>query len=376
MCARLAQQPLAAALTTAWNEPDQYEWITAFLRERGMLIWARRMNASVAASAALIPVTVLICERAPLGFLIVQVIGLVLASIMAVLWLRRWPTRLQSQTAVLFGLVCIAVWSQAQHNHEQAIPICMAAAITGGYIAFYHGTRLMIVNFVVALGLNAVTVYRLADATEVMSAARAFWLIWLFNMTVPLSAWGAIRSIRAYVTRSNEDPLTGLLNRRAFTPAVLARLTLGTPDPDSHLIIAMIDLDNFKNVNDTYGHATGDNLLIAVADLLRHNNQLDTPLCRAGGEEFLIAQTASNPEHSASWATHTCEQIATLTPPVTASIGTISVALAHTPLDATTEFIEQLIRRADDAMYTAKRNGGNHAHHTTHEPAGVKRDRI
>lgn len=332
------------------------------------------MMSAVAASAAVIPVTVLVCERRPWAFLAAQLAGLALATTMAVFWWTRWPSRRQSQAAVLTGLTCIAVWSQAQRNIEESVPICMAAAITGGYIAFYHGARLMIVNLVVALGLNVATVVRLAGATEIMTAARAFWLIWFFNLAVPLAAWGAVRAIRAYVSRSNEDPLTGLLNRRAFTPAVLADLTLGAVDADDHLTLVMVDLDNFKGINDNYGHVTGDKTLVAVADLLRRSSAAGVPICRAGGEEFLVA-LIGEPRRSAAWAEDLCRQTATLTPPITASIGTVGIALSRAPQPATVDFVERLIQQADQAMYTAKRRGGNHARHASADTISERQPR-
>ncbi|PRC62787.1 GGDEF domain-containing protein, partial [Mycobacterium sp. ITM-2017-0098] len=68
---------------------------------------------------------------------------------------------------------------------------------------------------------------------------------------------------------------------RGFADAVRRRLT-GTPDADSHLGLLMVDLDDFKLVNDTHGHAAGDRALQAVADLLRRCSPRDAAICRAG----------------------------------------------------------------------------------------------
>ena len=355
-----------AGLAAAWAEPDQFEWVTSFLNERGLLTWARRALAMVAASAAMIPAVGLVSERGSLMFLVVQLAGRTLAATMAVCWLIRWPTRRLSLAVAVLGLIGIAIWSQAQRNVEQSVPICMAAAITGGYTAFFHGFRIMIINFTITFMLNAVTAYRLAAVTQALSAARAFWFIWLFNLVVPLSAWAASRAVRTYATRANQDSMTGLLNRRAFTTAVLADLALRASEAADALTIVMVDLDNFKKLNDTHGHIVGDKTLVTVADLLRSHAGERATVCRAGGEEFLIALTGSS-SCIRLWAAQVCEQIAALSPPVTASVGTVSVERADAPLPATAEFVEQLINEADYAMYGAKHGGGNRARHKMHE---------
>jgi diguanylate cyclase (GGDEF)-like protein len=85
----------------------------------------------------------------------------------------------------------------------------------------------------------------------------------------------------AFERLSRVDPLTGLLNRRAFTEAVGG---LVTP-----YVIGVIDIDRFKLVNDTYGHAAGDRVLVEVAEELRVSFGGDAVLARLGGEEFGIA---------------------------------------------------------------------------------------
>ncbi len=88
----------------------------------------------------------------------------------------------------------------------------------------------------------------------------------------------------------------------------------------------MVDLDNFKQFNDTLGHSAGDRALRDVADLLRQRTPSDAVICRAGGKEFLIALTSEMPDVS-PLARALCTALAELSPEITASIGTASAEL-------------------------------------------------
>jgi diguanylate cyclase (GGDEF)-like protein len=279
---------------------------------------------------------------------------------MTVFWLTRWPTRRQSEVSVSLGTVLIAVWSLSQPTATGAVLACMATAVTGGYIAFFHNPRLLVFNFLVASLIAVVGSLRLARASDAGTAAVAFWLIWFLNLSVPLSIRGMSRAMGLYAMRAEADPLTGLLNRRAFIDAINRELR--TPLPEvQHLTLLMVDLDDFKRVNDTHGHPAGDRALLAVADLLRRHSPPTAAICRAGGEEFLIAMITTRQFDVEPMAARLCAAIAELPHDVTASIGTTRATL--TAADGPESVIEQLITAADRAMYSAKRNGGNRAQH-------------
>jgi len=161
------------------------------------------------------------------------------------------------------------------------------------------------------------------------------------------------RALEADVLR---DPLTGLGNRRqleAAWPALLAEAGSG----EEMLSVAALDLDHFKRVNDSHGHAVGDQVLVALADLLRVHVRASDLAVRMGGEEFLLVLTAIGPER----ATEVCERLrqrvaehgwASLAPGLTV---TVSIGLASAPpLEAAA-----LMRRADEALYRAKTEGRN-----------------
>ncbi len=147
------------------------------------------------------------------------------------------------------------------------------------------------------------------------------------------------------------DPLTGVLNRRAFFERL--RTTLARPDCD-HLMICLIDLDGFKAVNDAAGHAAGDAVLVAVAQALGSAVRETDTVARLGGDEFavLAAGNGSAPD-SQDVAERLRAAVARTGADtgVTASVG----AVVPTPGEA----LEVVLHRADLAMYRAKSEGGN-----------------
>lgn len=342
------------------RQSDQFDRVTEFLGRRAMLSSARHVMAVVAGSSALVPVMFLIALRRPTpGPCLIGAFAAAFTIGMTAFWLTRWPTRRQSEVTVSAGTVLIAVWSLTQPTATGAVLTSMAAAVTGGYIAFFHSSRLLLFNFLAALIMAVSGSMRMAHDSDLGTAAAAFWLIWFLNLSVPLSIRGMSRAMGSYAMRSEADPLTRLLNRRAFTDAISRQLT---DSADSlNLTLLMVDLDDFKRVNYTHGHPAGDRTLLAVAELLRRHSPPTAEICRAGGEEFLIAMISTRQFDVEPIAARLCAAIADLPHDITASIGTTSAAL--NPENGLTSMIEQLIAAADRAMYSAKRNGGNRVQH-------------
>lgn len=152
---------------------------------------------------------------------------------------------------------------------------------------------------------------------------------------------------------ASHDPLTGLPNRRAFFRLAATLLTDAAGKP---LVAIVLDLDDFKQVNDRYGHAAGDQVLISVAQRLAAFAG-DNLVARLGGDEF--AGLLASPTTDRRWIEHAtrrlCEALAapiplgTRTVQVTASVG---LAPVHGPAQLT-----DALCRADAAMYQAKSLG-------------------
>lgn len=151
---------------------------------------------------------------------------------------------------------------------------------------------------------------------------------------------------------SERDPLTGMLNRRALQDRFAMLRAEG------FTTLAVIDLDHFKRVNDTHGHAVGDCVLKAVARVLTQD--ADTLAFRMGGEEFLLllrggdaAQRAENRRQALT--ARIAEDVAGLDALVTASMGLVEVPASAMP-DAG---LHELYQRADQLLYEAKQAGRN-----------------
>lgn len=148
------------------------------------------------------------------------------------------------------------------------------------------------------------------------------------------------------------DSLTGLINARGFAERLTQELERNRRYPRP-LALLYLDLDDFKVINDSHGHQTGDAVLRLVADAMRASVRQADVVGRLGGDEFAVLM----PETDAALAEAAARRLAASlrnvfrgTPTVTASIGVVSCGTA----DASTD---ELLRRADQAMYDAKRNG-------------------
>jgi diguanylate cyclase len=158
----------------------------------------------------------------------------------------------------------------------------------------------------------------------------------------------------AATERAERDPLTGLGNRHLLERC-FAELLPEAERQRRPFAVVLLDLDHFKRVNDRHGHAGGDIVLTAIGALLRESTRPGDVLARLGGEEFVLLLPGMAPASAADLCQRLRERIACQTWPglpeaerITASIG-----LAHAaPYDA-----RDLLRRADAALYEAKRSG-------------------
>ena len=155
------------------------------------------------------------------------------------------------------------------------------------------------------------------------------------------------------------DPLTGLANRLYFGEALEKAVTEGAILNELFAVI-FIDLDHFKNVNDTLGHDIGDELLISVAERLQSCVGENDVVSRQGGDEFtLIIRGVSDlkaVEQLAERILHSLRQVHSISGNEIISLPSIGIAVY--PLDATTSV--DLMKKADTAMYQVKANGKGH----------------
>ena len=159
---------------------------------------------------------------------------------------------------------------------------------------------------------------------------------------------------------AQRDPMTGCFNRRAFFETAGALFEQARRD-QAPLCCLMADIDHFKQFNDVYGHAVGDQVIQVVARSLSSGLRQPDVLCRYGGEEFCIVLPGATPEEALAVAERIRIDIednarggvrGTEVMPITASFGLATLALGAATL-------EELIDHADQALYASKKAGRN-----------------
>jgi diguanylate cyclase len=163
---------------------------------------------------------------------------------------------------------------------------------------------------------------------------------------------------RVLADLASRDELTGLFNRRHISE-VLEQQRMACQRSGEGFAVALVDLDHFKRVNDTHGHAAGDRVLRAFAEEAGAAMRGTDTIGRWGGEEFLIIFPGNTADEAAQGAARLCERVAAA---VVAAPGgealsfTVSIGLTeHLP----PESVEATVERADRAMYQAKSQGRN-----------------
>ncbi len=159
------------------------------------------------------------------------------------------------------------------------------------------------------------------------------------------------------VKKANTDPLTGLYNRGYLEEDLRKRIRRFDSKGEIFSVV-MLDVDNFKRVNDVYGHLAGDQVLVTIASILRGDLRIDDLAARYGGEEFVVVLSRLDLNGATKVANRLRERIES-TPiiwgediiRVTASFGVAQVKEGDTP--------KSLLDRADKALYLAKSDGKN-----------------
>ena len=206
---------------------------------------------------------------------------------------------------------------------------------------------------------------------DVLVIDRLLTTALVLNIALMLFGWRRYVDLRREVverteaeakaqTLANSDPLTGFHNRRSLHVDG-ERVVSEARMAGQAVVVLLLDLDNFKNVNDAHGHATGDALLGQVADSVRSALPADALIARLGGDEFVSAFALpldGVPEEAERIAQRLVRQLAR---PFVVDGHTVHIgaSVGLTLMDATTSRIDALVRRADLAMYAAKRAGRN-----------------
>jgi len=343
-----------------WRQSDHYDRLSSHLAARGMASLTRAVIASVAGGLAVVALATIWTPMGPRSTipLVCSLIAAVGAAGGALLWALRWPSRTGAVRFAMLATSSIALIALAQRHIVFGLLTCTAFAATASYIALFHTPRLLTGHFAVASTVGAVEAIRATVRYSVVAGLSAYMLLLLLTLVVPFGVQVVTHVLGSDAVRAERDELTGLLTRRSFRRRGKARLEQARSER-VHIVITVIDLDRFKQLNDSYGHGTGDDALVSVARALRDTNDDGAVICRSGGEEFVIADIWQ-PDEVGRRAQHLCDVIAALPFGITASIGTAGIHPAYRT-DSSNDLLTELIAAADAAMYAAKRRGGNQA---------------
>ncbi len=274
---------------------------------------------------------------------------------------RRTPTDLHLLLAVAWSLSVGfgAMISLADGNAVIATLACVSAAAMVGGICFRNFFAPRLAGTMILLSLGPI-VPGVALAGHPLLYV-AFLQVPLYLITMTAAAFrlnkmqiATLRSERENVHLARHDALTGLLNRVGFVDALQTRLD-GRCEKSCALLF--VDLDNFKPVNDTFGHQAGDRLLRFVAERLRHALPPADVIARMGGDEFVVLAGDVTADQAMAIGHRIIEALAPsyeLGDGISACVGA-SVGIAMSP-DHGTE-AEMLLVLADIALYQAKSGG-------------------
>ncbi|MFC6920675.1 GGDEF domain-containing protein [Meiothermus taiwanensis] len=168
-------------------------------------------------------------------------------------------------------------------------------------------------------------------------------------------------TLNEWRSKAYTDPLTGLLNRRGFERQ-LQRLIRLAGERNKPITLALLDLDRFKQVNDTYGHPVGDKLLKQLAEVLHKASRSDDLAVRLGGEEFALVLFGADLEDAYRVLERIQSEVRALQISPIAWRLSISAGLAGGEIPPSMATVQRWLEQADRALYKAKQAGRDRIH--------------
>jgi len=280
-----------------------------------------------------------------------------------------WASAAVDMALVLaMSAVIVHVWRTGRY---QVTSVCVTIFYTGGMLAtvYLRGVGLVywvyptmisayfVLRPAVALAINSVglvvLVAILLGRVEVVNLATIVVTIGLVNLFAYIFSYRTGLQTRRLHTAAERDFLTGVGNRRALDRHLAEYAQERRPQLESSLLL--LDLDHFKQVNDQYGHAAGDKVLVRLAELMQRHTRSSDRIFRYGGEEFAIIASGAGLGSATILAEGLRNAVASATllenHPITISIGVAYMDKAHAP--------EDWLAQADKMLYAAKQGGRN-----------------
>jgi len=306
------------------------------------------MQLTLLAAALLVPFVIihLLAGRLVLAGVILGAQVVLLANGRALWTGRSVPIPFEVMCLVLAGAVCASTWIQGFNGLAWAYPVL--------FIFFFVLPRSAALMLALLLLVGATTAAALAGGAPLASRALATLGLTFVMINVVLNVIADLQ--RALVVQTITDPLTGAYNRRHLD-AVLAQMlppASGAGAGAVNMLLA-IDLDHFKAINDSLGHAAGDGVLQGTVKELNARTRSGDRLFRTGGEEFALLLPRISPADAARLAEDLRQRIEAA-PLLSDRRVTVSMGLAAQPADGDAS---AWLRDADAALYEAKRRGRN-----------------
>jgi diguanylate cyclase (GGDEF)-like protein len=267
---------------------------------------------------------------------------------------RRWADRVP-EIAVL-GALAIVTWGLAINGERAGGPPVFSELFYLWpilYVGYYLRPWKTYVTVVLVAVSYLLTLISFPGPMSDMGARYVIVMASFVGLAV------AMRLLRVTVDRllhqlkaaARTDSLTGLLNRRAFDEQLQAETSRSNRTGEPFALL-LGDVDHFKQINDRYGHAAGDDALQRVADLLQHTaRQVDT-VARIGGEEFALILPGTDREGGVEAAERIRQVLR-----VNAGIATLTMSFGVVEGPQDGRVAENLLRAADRALYAAKAKG-------------------
>lgn len=275
--------------------------------------------------------------------------------VIGVAWARGpWPTKNYSRLFVAYLEIFTAAALLMLADPFVALPCAAGFAVNGGYIAAFHSPRMIVLHQLwaaVIVGVLFTRAWVEPGADAVLACAYLVLLI-LVLFSAPVLSYFLMIMLRRDASEAFFDPLTGLRNRRGLAAAIA---DLG--NRVGVVTVMVIDLDDFKSVNDRHGHVYGDVVLRASANAIHAAFAATDVTARTGGEEFAVV-THLDPVEAIAQAYALQARFA----PESEVGVTVSIGVAHGDAATLVATFEDVYSRADRAMYAAKHAGGDTLH--------------
>lgn len=276
--------------------------------------------------------------------------------LVGVYWiLGPWPSRRMAIAFVIWADLALAIAAWTYSGPTMRLSAAMHMGLIGVFAALLLGWRVLGAHCVFAFAVFAsITLWNIHTGAatfldQFFYNAPALTTMVLLPLLIQAVIEGAWRSARAIASAANRDPLTGLLNRRGVQASV--DLAMRTRQDATIIAVVVIDVDYFKELNDTYGHDAGDATLRTVAEMLPNNIRDGDITARIGGDEFMVVALLDRPEDVDGFIQRIHDG--------RAANGSLPVSISMGAAWASTEqadfSFESLTRQADFKLYEVKR---------------------